>query len=227
MSRKLLISGILSSRKGWFKKRVFFYLEKDVVLWKNFIFVLEKSKENCYLKRSSTLCCTVLFDYKGAEQHLKLNRKLLISRVATLKTRLLFKRKFLSTWNGCCYLKEHQSSLNLSSKKGWELKRRFPFIWKRTLSFERSLYFSLKNQKRMVIWKEGSLLFEKGCGPLWKNIVLFLEKSRKNCCLKGRLPFIWERMLSFERTSYFSLENSKENCYYSKEVLHLHSSKAI
>ena len=33
----------------------------------------------------------MLFDYKGAEKHIKLNGKLLISRVASLNTTLLLK----------------------------------------------------------------------------------------------------------------------------------------
>ena len=73
-------------------------------------------------------------------------------------------------------MKEHHSSLNRFSKKSWGLKRRFPFIRKRMLSFERILYFSLKDQKRIAIWKKfytctAAKLYNLTISWLSKNVV--------------------------------------------------------
>ena len=87
--------------EGTVKRKISFFFELGY-------FVLKLVKGNSYWKgrdfqkiiaiwRNSTLCYTVLFDYKGAKKHKKLNRKLFISRVASLKTRLLFeKNMFIS-----------------------------------------------------------------------------------------------------------------------------------
>ena len=172
------------------------------VPWKNFIFVHEKSKESCYIfERSSTLCCTVLFGYKGAEQHINLNRKLLISRVASLKTILLF-QKTLFTFKVCCYLKEHHTSEKKSlSRRSLFLKfestlLKRTLLVKRKASYRKTITFKIEQETPyfkgfFLLWKvgipkEGSLLLGKSCCPL-KELHICPWK------IKRELLYLWKK----------------------------------